>query len=175
MKLGLAVATSFVVTSGAWSGGKRENVEVSWSFPRRLGESPAPSLNVSFIVGGAPVSSRLLRNDGLVAPGAVERFYAANGSVLEGPLTAPPCYYIGDVDGDPLGRAGVSTCAGGLSGFVVAHGRALAIMPAPLDAAPASQGSSPHVVVALEDIDVRRLQAGITDFARRLESTDKAP
>lgn len=177
--MALVTAMSLAVTlSGAWSGGKCEDVDVSWSSPRRFGEASAPILNVSFLVDGAPVSLRLVRNDGLVAPRAMHKFYAANGSILEGPLEAPQCFYTGGVEGDPLGRAGISTCGGAFSGFVVAHGRALGITPASAgtDVALASQGSSRHVLVALEDMDVLSFEVGISDFVRRrLESVDKAP
>eukprot|EP00928_Gymnodinium_smaydae_P013473 TRINITY_DN14911_c0_g1_i1.p1 TRINITY_DN14911_c0_g1~~TRINITY_DN14911_c0_g1_i1.p1 ORF type:complete len:1014 (-),score=140.30 TRINITY_DN14911_c0_g1_i1:189-3170(-) len=109
-------------------------VHVDWAVPaRRLldtadaGKYPE-ELEVSFAAAGTTFQLRLTRDRSLLPSTARHVLEHADGSTEEGPMP-DPCFYRGQVDGDPAGAVGVATCGGVLSGAVFAHGHLLSLEP----------------------------------------------
>jgi len=169
--------------------GEGEIVDVAWSLQprRRLSLHDDPStlpageedLAVSFTSNGTAVSLRLRRNSALMPAGARHLLRYKSGRMEEGPMPKA-CFFVGEVAGDKSSSASVSTCSGGLSGFIVTWGRAIAIDPLPgssFDFAPPGAaryntsgvrtGRGGRLVVRrLSDANFLEMQTDIASFVR---------
>eukprot|EP00927_Polykrikos_kofoidii_P078164 TRINITY_DN7501_c0_g1_i3.p1 TRINITY_DN7501_c0_g1~~TRINITY_DN7501_c0_g1_i3.p1 ORF type:complete len:1080 (-),score=160.16 TRINITY_DN7501_c0_g1_i3:72-3311(-) len=90
-------------------------------------------LDVTFTARGAQIELHLHRNRALLAGGARHILHYRDGHVVDaGPAAPEPCFYHGEVVGDPLGTASVSTCGGVFQGVIVAHGSTMTLQPVSL-------------------------------------------
>jgi len=139
------------------------------------------TMDVTFAANGTTFELRLRRNRAIMVSGAKHLLRRRDGSSVEGPMPAP-CFYIGDVVGDPSGSAGVSTCGGGVTGLVLAHGRAMELQPsssakihAKGEHSWASPGSMRHSVRRIHDPEFRDYQADVARFVQGVGTKHKVP
>eukprot|EP00928_Gymnodinium_smaydae_P032936 TRINITY_DN23736_c0_g5_i1.p1 TRINITY_DN23736_c0_g5~~TRINITY_DN23736_c0_g5_i1.p1 ORF type:complete len:952 (+),score=115.04 TRINITY_DN23736_c0_g5_i1:61-2916(+) len=118
-----------------------EMVRIEWpAASRRLSASSdlPEELELKFQAHGATFHIRVARNRALLPATFRHTIHFRDGRTEEGPLPQP-CHYIGDVLDDSTGSVGLSTCGhaggaaldgiSGVSGLVLAHGRAVALEP----------------------------------------------
>jgi len=168
------VCIGAVARSAAVDTSTHHVVDVTWTVPdvlqRRLhgvnGSSSSiafpEELMVKFTANGSVFELSLRRNRILLAAKARHVLHYADGRTAEGPMPQS-CYYIGKVAGDSSSSVGLSAC-GGLSGFILAHGRALTLSPVGNFLTKLS-GSGQHQVEHISDARFLDYQEDVAKYA----------